>query len=144
MVTISAQDLQPGRYDAELRVVVDDFYGPEATIPVELNVVASRARSMEAAGAGSTEELPGSLQLGNYPNPFSASTTIRLELPEGGDVRIVVYEMTGREVRQLHDGYLSMGLHEFRFDADSLPSGTYLYRVSTPLGQETGTMTLVQ
>ena len=52
--------------------------------------------------------------------------------------------MTGREVRMLHDGYLAMGMHEFRFDADDLPSGTYLYRVSGSTGQETGTMTLVR
>lgn len=144
VITVSAADLQPGRYDAELRVTVDDYYGTTATIPVEINVVASRARSMDAASSVDGQDLPGTLQLGNYPNPFSGSTTVRLELPESGDVRIVVYDMTGREVRQMHDGYLSMGTHEFRFDAESLPSGTYLYRVSTNRGQETGTMTLVR
>ena len=111
---------------------------------MEINVVASRARAFDTAGSAGTNEFPTSIQLGNYPNPFSGSTTIRLELPESGDVRIVVYDMTGREVRQMHDGYLSMGAHEFRFDADSLPSGTYIYRVSTNQGQETGTMPLVR
>ena len=144
VLTVSAQDLQPGRYDAEIQVTVDDFYGTQVTIPVELNVVSSRVRSQDTAGAAGSEELPGTLQLGNYPNPFSSSTTVRIELPESSNVRITVYDMTGREVRNLHDGYLSMGTHEFRFDADDLPSGTYLYRVNTDRGQETGTMTLVK
>lgn len=89
-------------------------------------------------------QQPGSIELGNYPNPFSASTMIRLEMAEGDNVRIHVYDMTGREIRTLHEGYLSMGMHEFRFDADNLPSGTYLYRVSSSKGQETGTMTLIR
>lgn len=144
VISISALDLSPGRYTADLRVVVDDFYGTEVLVPVEINVLTARSRTAGGLGVDDDAQQPGSIQLGNYPNPFSASTTIRMELPEGDEVRIHVYDMTGREVRMLHDGYLSMGVHEFRFDADDLPSGTYLYRVSSGSGQETGTMTLIR
>jgi hypothetical protein len=142
-ISISAIDLTPGRYTADLRVVVDDFYGTEVLVPVEINVMAARSRTSGMAGDEASLQ-PEAVQLSNYPNPFTASTTIRMELADGDDVRIHVYDMTGREVRTLHDGYLSMGMHEFRFDADNLPSGTYLYRVSSSNGQETGTMTLVK
>ena len=144
VVSISAANLTPGRYTADLRVVVDDFYGTQVLVPVEVNVLTARSRTALGSGAGEQSDKPTAIQLGNYPNPFSASTTIRLELATGSDVRIHVYDMTGREVRMLQDGYLSMGMHEFRFEADDLPSGTYLYRVSSSAGQETGTMTLVR
>lgn len=144
VVSISAANLTPGRYTADLRVVVDDFYGTQVLVPVEVNVLTARSRTALGSGAGEQSDQPTAIQLGNYPNPFSASTTIRLELATGSDVRIHVYDMTGREVRMLQDGYLSMGMHEFRFEADDLPSGTYLYRVSSSSGQETGTMTLVR
>lgn len=140
----SAANLTPGRYTADLRVVVDDFYGTQVLVPVEVNVLTARSRIALGSGAGEQSDQPTAIQLGNYPNPFSASTTIRLELATGSDVRIHVYDMTGREVRMLQDGYLSMEMHEFRFEADDLPSGTYLYRVSSSAGQETGTMTLVR
>lgn len=144
VISISAVDLTPGRYTADLRVVVDDYYGTEVLVPVEINVLTARSRTTGGAFNDLETQQPEGIQLGNYPNPFSSSTTIRLELAEGSEVRIHVYDMTGREVRMLHDGYLAMGMHEFRFDADDLPSGTYLYRVSGSTGQETGTMTLVR
>lgn len=143
-VSFSARDLAPGQYASELRVMVDDFYGTEVRIPVELTVLTARSKTAGALDASSDPTNPAAIQLGNYPNPFSSSTTLRIELADGDDVRVHVYDMTGRELRTVHDGYLTMGVHEFRFEADDLPSGTYVYRVSTSRGQETGTMTLVR
>ena len=66
-----------------------------------------------------------------FPNPVTAPlATIPLELPERGDVRIGVYDVTGREVRSLHSGVLDPGSYQFRWDGkDSLlrevPSGRY-------------------
>jgi hypothetical protein len=68
----------------------------------------------------------------NYPNPFNPSTTIRYGLPQGDYVKIVVYDMLGREVARVLEGPQTAGFHEITFEAGDLPSGTYVYRLETP------------
>ena len=67
----------------------------------------------------------------NYPNPFNPSTVIRYQLPVNSEVRLAVYDMLGREVAVLVNGTMSSGVHEVTFDASSLSSGIYLYRLTT-------------
>jgi hypothetical protein len=63
----------------------------------------------------------------NIPNPFNAQTTIRFELAHAAHARLIIYDLTGREVAQLVNGPLSSGAHEISFDARALPSGVYFY-----------------
>ena len=63
----------------------------------------------------------------NIPNPFNAQTTIRFDLAHSAHVRLIVHDLTGREVAQLVNGPLSSGAHEISFDARALPSGVYFY-----------------
>lgn len=65
----------------------------------------------------------------NYPNPFNNSTIIRYALPKAGHVRLTVYDVLGRKVGTLVDGYMSAGEHELSFNADRLSSGLYKYRL---------------
>lgn len=65
----------------------------------------------------------------NYPNPFNPLTTIRLGLPESGYVKLTVYDMMGRQIIALVNGYREAGIHEVTFDATSLASGLYVYRI---------------
>ncbi|MEM8488482.1 MAG: DUF4397 domain-containing protein, partial [Bacteroidota bacterium] len=91
------------------------------------------------------DEQPGSFKLGNnYPNPFNPTTTISFTLPETAEVSLLVYDMLGREVRTLVNGTLASGVNEVVFDAAGLPTGTYLYRLTTPQGSFTKTMLLVK
>ena len=69
--------------------------------------------------------------LPNYPNPFNPITTIRFDIPEAMPVRLEVYDMLGRVVSVLVDGDLSPGTHEVSFDAGTLSSGMYIYRLET-------------
>jgi hypothetical protein len=67
-----------------------------------------------------------------YPNPFNPSTTIAFDVKETGLVTIMVYDVTGREVAKLVNSNYNPGRYNVTFDAQGLPSGLYLYRMSTP------------
>ncbi len=71
----------------------------------------------------------------NYPNPFNPSTTINFELPGAGWVRLVVYDVTGREVATLVDGHRLGGSHSMHWMANDhqgnlLGTGIYLYEMN--------------
>jgi predicted outer membrane repeat protein len=65
----------------------------------------------------------------NYPNPFKRGTAIRFGLPEEGRVRLAIYDMLGRRVALPVDRDFPAGWHEVRFDASTLSSGLYVYRL---------------
>jgi hypothetical protein len=67
-----------------------------------------------------------------YPNPFNPATTIRYELPQAATVTLTIYDLLGREVATLAEGYTQSGTHETIWDAGSLPSGIYLVRMASP------------
>ena len=65
----------------------------------------------------------------NYPNPFNPSTTIRFSVPVETDVRLNVFNTLGQEVAQIINSRIKEGYHEVNFDAGSLTSGIYFYRL---------------
>lgn len=74
--------------------------------------------------------LPNTLSLGqNYPNPFNPSTKINFELPENGMVTLKVYNVSGVEVATLVNRQMNLGRYDIAFDATSLSSGVYFYRL---------------
>ncbi len=68
----------------------------------------------------------------NYPNPFNPITNIYVEVIIPSKFEVNVYDLVGNQVAQLHDGYLSVGMQTFEFDASKLPSGIYFYEVLSP------------
>ena len=68
----------------------------------------------------------------NYPNPFNPKTSIVVDLAVDSQLELTVYNLEGREIARLFKGYLSQGVHTFSFDATDLPSGVYLYKITTP------------
>lgn len=80
----------------------------------------------------------------NYPNPFNPATNINFVLPTSGKVRLQVFDLQGRLVQTLVDKSVSAGEHSIVFDASSLSSGMYLYRLETPYGASSKTMTLIK
>ena len=79
-----------------------------------------------------------------YPNPFNPSTTIRFELPERMQVVLEVYTMAGQRVATLTNAALDAGSHQATFNGAGLASGIYIYRLSTPAGQRSRTITLLK
>jgi len=80
----------------------------------------------------------------NYPNPFNPRTTINFALPSAANVRLNVYDVNGREIAELANGWREAGSHEITFDGSHLPSGIYLYRLTAGDWQAVGKMVLMK
>lgn len=80
----------------------------------------------------------------NYPNPFNPATTIEFALPEASVVRLDVYNILGQKVAGLIDGVMQVGVHSIRFDASSMPSGVYFYKLQTGTFVQTRKMTILK
>jgi hypothetical protein len=65
-----------------------------------------------------------------HPNPFNPTTTISYQLPADSFVSLRVYDMAGRLVTTLADGWRQAGSHEVTFDASGLPSGIYFAKLT--------------
>ena len=75
----------------------------------------------------------------NYPNPFNPSTTITYELPHSSRVSLKVYNTLGQEVATLVNETKAAGVYTVEFDARSLASGIYFYRIQVrPLDSAIG------
>ncbi len=74
--------------------------------------------------------LPAEFSLSqNYPNPFNPSTKIKYSIKEQGNVKLIVYDILGREVATLVNEQKPAGNYEVTFDASRLSSGVYFYRL---------------
>ncbi len=66
----------------------------------------------------------------NYPNPFNPSTKINFDMPKDGLVSLKIYDMLGREVATLVNEIRTAGYYTVDFNASSLSSGIYFYRIN--------------
>ncbi len=87
----------------------------------------------------------------NYPNPFNPTTTIqytvagvRRQASGVSEVRMVIYDVLGREVAVLVNGKQVDGTYKVNFDGYNLPSGVYFYRLNVGNWKETKMMLLVR
>ncbi|MDA0672004.1 MAG: T9SS type A sorting domain-containing protein, partial [Bacteroidetes bacterium] len=89
--------------------------------------------------------MPGAFSLRqNYPNPFNPVTQIEFEVPATAEIRLEVFDVLGRQVRVLADGLYGAGAHSVSFDASDLPSGLYMYRLTSADYVQTRSMQLVK
>jgi photosystem II stability/assembly factor-like uncharacterized protein len=65
----------------------------------------------------------------NYPNPFNPSTNIKFDVPKSGVVNLIIYDMLGREVNTLVNGFRNAGTYEVSFNGTNISSGIYFYRL---------------
>jgi len=80
----------------------------------------------------------------NYPNPFNPATLINYSIAAEGNVSIKVYDITGKEAAVIIDGFKPAGNYSVEFNASSLPSGVYFYKIKTEGFEETKKMLLVK
>lgn len=65
----------------------------------------------------------------NYPNPFNPSTKINFSIPKSGMVKLIVYDMVGKQVTELVNGNYNAGSYKVDFNAAALSSGVYFYKI---------------
>jgi hypothetical protein len=79
-----------------------------------------------------------------YPNPFNPVTMLTFALPEAARVDLKIYDVSGRLVANLLDGWRDAGVHEIAFDGSGLASGIYIARIQAGSFSATGKMVLVK
>mgnify|MGYP001259493346 CR=1 FL=1 len=106
------KDLKAGHYSYRLKQV--DYNGNfEYSNVVEAEVIAPSVFALEQ----------------NYPNPFNPSTTINFSLAVDSKISLKIFNVLGQEVASLLNGQMSAGSQKVSFDASSLNSGVYFYRL---------------
>jgi hypothetical protein len=80
----------------------------------------------------------------NYPNPFNPTTTIGFTVVNPQNISIDVFNIHGQHIQNIFNGMVSTGRHEVTFDAAGLPSGIYLYRLTTRNGIQVKKLTLLK
>lgn len=130
------------------------FSFPFENLPQESQRNLVMQRVLEYFGASSgvpgPSEAPAVAHLAqNSPNPFTPATTIAYSLAETGNVKLRIYDLTGRMVRELRNGTEAAARHEVTWDGRDaagreLPSGVYFYQLNAPGIHETRRMVLAR
>jgi hypothetical protein len=81
---------------------------------------------------------------GAYPNPFNPETTLRFGLPQACEVSLNVYDISGRLLMTLVDGWRDAGMHGVTLDGSNLVSGVYLYRLDAGDFNASGKLVLMK
>jgi hypothetical protein len=83
-----------------------------------------------------TPDIAGTkVMMANFPNPFTAQTTVQYEVTEAGNISIQVFDLSGKLVNTLVDQNMDKGQYNVQFDASSLPSGVYFAKAKDAKGQ---------
>ena len=111
-------------------VVPNSSNRPSSNVYENSSILALKYSSVLSHGNHNNVTAPetkGTKLYQNFPNPFNPSTQIRFYLPSSASVKLTVYDMLGKEVGTLIDGYLNAGDHSAVFNGEHLSSGIYLY-----------------
>jgi hypothetical protein len=82
--------------------------------------------------------------LQNYPNPFNPTTYIKFDLPQQSYVKLIIYDMLGREIETLVNEKLNAGSYSYDWNGDKFASGVYFYKLIAGDFVETRKMVLIK
>ena len=137
----------------------EDWFGKSVSISGDYALIGAWQDDDNGSGSGSAyiyfnnvvfieEEqmnLPvNTMLLGNYPNPFNPTTTIKYQISELSFVTLKVYDVLGSEVITLVNEEKPTGVYEITWYAEDLPSGIYFYRLQAGFFVETKKMVLIK
>ncbi len=80
----------------------------------------------------------------NYPNPFNPTTTISFNILESNNINVDVFDLSGKKVATVYNGYMEAGDHSMTFDASDIASGTYVCKLTVNEFTVSRKMTLVK
>ncbi|MGE5847682.1 MAG: two-component regulator propeller domain-containing protein [Ignavibacteria bacterium] len=90
------------------------------------------------------EKIDYQIKLANYPNPFNPVTKIDYTIPKSGKVKLEVFDNLGSLIKVLVDKTQNAGNYQVLFGGDNIPSGIYLYRLTTERSSITKKMVLIR
>lgn len=137
-LTVDADRLNKG---AAKWVLPIEFSGSESfdvLVPVDVEVEADGMRQDTESASHEFALRP------NYPNPFNPATTITFALPTASRVVIRLFSVAGQEVMTVLDEERAAGEHRIEFDASTLSSGVYFYRLTAGRYTQTRRLTLIK
>ncbi len=134
----------PADADATVRLVNDGFTYPAVADVIRVTIDAVSTANEQPNGVPQRFRLHQ-----NYPNPFNPETTIAFDLDEAASVRLTIYNVLGRKIMNLVDGFRSAGTYQVRWDGrDSrglkMATGVYLYKIDVGGSSTARTMILLQ
>ena len=141
VATDVAASLQGGRVyvTGYSELIIDAQDGPSV---VSTMMIPMGGESIEITN---TEEIADNFALHqNYPNPFNPTTVIKYDIVKSSNVKLAVYDIAGREVATLVNGYVTAGKYEAVFTSNNLSSGTYFYVLTAGEFRDVKKMTLVK
>lgn len=107
------------------------------------NILVTRQES--PAAFKPQEKIPSLFEVWqNYPNPFNPSTKIKFSLPNSENVKIEIYDITGKKIKTLLDESLPAGYNEVEFFAQDIMSGVYFYKIEAGKYQKVKKMVLIK
>ena len=80
----------------------------------------------------------------NYPNPFNPTTKIDFALPRDGNVKITVFDNSGKQISEIVNGFRSAGYHTVEFNAANISSGVYFYKLESNEFSKVMKMTIIK
>lgn len=123
-------------YNAQLTVNNSD-----SNLVIALNGVCGQINGITPISG----EIPNVFSLKqNYPNPFNPVTNIEFAVPVSSNVKLAVYDITGKEIAVLVNSSLRPGIYRADWNAADMPSGAYFYKLTTGNYTETRRMILVK
>ena len=134
------------RFDDREPICWDDIEDVQRKNASPVAIEDGEAEEGAVGQAGETVEVPGThLLSGAYPNPFNAQATFQLAVSKRQQVRVVLYDVLGREVDQLYEGTVdAFRRYAFNVDGARLHSGLYLYVVTGETFRDTDTMLVIK
>jgi len=134
---LRSMEMPAGRYDVVLQAL-HNAVGERYDIPITFSVSPEDAPDKQ-------DPLPVDLRIESiFPNPFNGVARIGLELPRPSQAALMIYDLSGRELRNIPLGRLPAGRSSFSFDAEELPAGLYLAKLTAGGETRLAKLTLIK
>lgn len=121
------------------------IYGAELFASTStLSVIKAQISTLVGLPSHSTE-LPEKFSLyQNYPNPFNPSTTINFDIPKKGNVKLEIFDLSGKLIEELLNEEKTAGTYSMNFNAENLSSGVYIYKLQSTEFSQSRKMMLIK